>query len=396
MSEDLSYAGKLSETLSDLLMKRKPRYGYIWGRTFNIDTYDVASPNQQEGANGCEILAAFDRGDMATVERILDWQCGLAERPFMRNEPMSPEPVYRVLTAYGSLAAAGVASRVSAPVHAITRKLPRSHFFWLLLGISNHSGRIVVDHHWGDSDGCILVGTKKPKDQSNHVSCAGARAWIRAGKTTRSDFQFTENPAVRVIVAQGLGRKYRQNVEIVQRDMMAGFISRFGLNPWCMTNEELSDAMAFASDLTSDAKAESISSYLLAPMIDYGIDRYENEDVVTYAIKNNPSSTDFRMLDASYHQGETQQASCSDGIRSTKEPQHVELETDAYRIHRDDESSELRVPRPYPNLAWSVTARGGKIAFDDAEPESMIPMTPSDKIPADPSPRHRGGFFGFS
>lgn len=382
-----SHAAKMAQCLADVAMKRPPRHGPIWipDVDFSPDP-NVGSPNKRTVANGLATLTAFDRKDFSTVQKGIDWFSWLSTQGFMLNESMTPEPVYRTLHSYPTLLVYGVAQAIMGDTGAAKEisKLPRSHFGWLLLGTGVSPGRKVLDHHRKDSDGCVLIGQgKPPKSGMIYVACAGMRAWVREGKTTASDFMFTENSAVSVIVAQGLGRRYDMKQEAVQRDCFRGYEMRFpGLFPWALLRREVEIAKSFAADPTDSVSAEVISTWLMAPDLDYAIDRFDQGDVVTAMLETQGSSTDPRMIDAAYRNGEIRQASCSDGIRSTKEPQVVELESVSYAVRRTNGGGEVqRIARPSGRLVHSVRSINGRVLFSADGDRGVVHPTPPDAVP---------------
>lgn len=393
-----SKAAKMLDNLADLALRRKPRWGINW-----LDEYDYsvpqptpASPNQRTVANGLQLILNFDAGRTTLVDKSLDWWVWLVKQPFMQNESMTSEPVYRPMHCYPHLFAYGIAmQRGHVEAAKAAAELLRSHFFWLLLGRIPVPGREVLDHHKGEKDGCTLIGRGNPKFSLPYVAAAGDRVWVREKKHTNSKFMFTRNTAVSTIVALGLNDprvkipKSEQNAI----DIVAGFETRFNLPRFALHPAALNTARLFAADPSNAGIAQQIGQYLLACANDYQIDRYESVDVATVMNETNPSSTDHRMADIGYTNGEIQQASCSDGIRSTKETQVVIEETNSYLVRRTD-GKEQRLTKPRGKKVYSFRCRNKVVVFeryDHLTTPPPLPPTPPEQIPAPvkPKPRRR-------
>lgn len=382
----LSDAAKIAENLADVSMRRLPRWPEsVWRPFVNYAQEEQESANRTPGANSLATLLAHDQGNLHTVGKGLEYFQWLSTQPFMQNETATSEPTYRVLHAYSPLLMYGVAlSRGTQDEIEACRSLARSHFSWLLLGIGLRPGRAVRNHHLGDNDGCILVGDgNEVNDMMRMVVSAGMRSWKRESNI-HTKFMFTENTATSVIVAQGLGTNYPLNKEWVQRDIMLGYSNRWGLLPWALTHGELNAAMAFAGNPMDVSLATIIASWCLPYKLPYQIDRYASGAVATAMLQPHNSSTDHMPVEILEANGTLLRASLSDGIRSTKEPQVVDLNNQrAYILyHASGSGQALSVPRPEGTISYSVRSDPGRVqVISGSTPIPPQPQPPSGSSP---------------
>lgn len=395
----LSDAAKMTQCLAALVWRRPlpwPRSTWAQFVETSIGT-EPSSPNRQEGANACEALWLMNEGKSpGRVREILDfehWYHTL--RPFMANEPMTKEPVYRVLHAYTPGIFSALGAQLTNPAERSAAHSARAHAGWLTLGLAMRPHRRILDHQPGAREGCVLVGTGKPKTGLRYVAQAGQRSFVRAGKSVRGDVEFVDAITCQVIIAQVMGGKdewrYPKKSERTQADLYDGFLRRWpGLHPFALSASQTASIAAFASNPPDPRYAAAIVTLLRAPGEPYRVDRYSGGTVVTLLEGEQSSSTDEVMIDVAYANGEIRWATCSDGVRSTQEDQEGFEETGAYACRKPGSPIVHRVAKPHDEFeAWSVRVDSlGQIAFEAPGWQSMnLPETGEVDTPPQPARR---------
>lgn len=398
-------AALLGQTLLDLLRGRRPTLPQgQWETNYQVKvdgSADISeSPNKQAVSNANQLLWSFERKEWATVKAILDWWVALAAAPFMPKETNTGEEVYRALTAYPNLVAAGVAQEIDREdAFEAALLLARAHIAWALLGLGPVPGREVADHHLDAiSKPCVLIGTKKPKYPIRRVAQAGKRGWVRnRDKKYPPKFQFLEHLNHGVMVYQALGWELPRKVRKAARwpvDTFAAFRERFPSVPWWGFNvPEIENLRDFAVSPTNEDFAWALLPYLKATSLPVQFSRYADGSVVSVLLRGDSSSTDSLMLDANYAGGEVRLTSADDGLRLKAVLQIAWEETEAFACQAEDHTGPvMRIPKPRAPLAHTIFSKDGRTwmdgdASEDASP--VAPETPRSDVPPPvrPAPR---------
>lgn len=386
----------MTSCLADLVCGRKPRYPRSTWLKFVVTKIGTEpdSPNRQEGANSCEVLWLIANKPPGWLGRVLDiltfeeWYH--RARPFMANEAMTKEPVYATLHGRPPGIFGAVATEMGHSAAGPCFASARSQAARVALGLAVKPARRIVDHKKGAKEGCVLIGTAKPKTGLRYVAGAGQRSFVRAGKKVTGKVEFVDSITLPVTAAQILGQSYPRGREKDLADLYDGFLRRWpGLHPFGLSPDQVFAFVLLVANLTSASAARTVAGWLRAPSQPYRIDRYSSGGVVTRLVTEQASSTDELMIDAAYESGEIRWATCSDGVRSTQEDQESFEERDAYVCRKVGGTVEHRVAKPSGEIVWRVeTTRDGRVIFSSGPSGQALPPTPQGAEPPPVAPEH--------
>lgn len=401
----MSDATLLLDSLSGLIDRRPPSFDYRTELVLARRT--PGSPNKAQMALAAFALDSQRSNRKADLAEALDYEKWLATQPFMQNETLTKEPIYRAGHAYPHQILMGVASdEGNQAAFDAARRLARSHFAWLLLGLAPAPGRTVLDHQPRNAGkGLVLLGDGTPTNSLRYVSQAGMRWWVRDRQNGTSVFMFMEALTPSVIVYQGLddGSKawrYPKGQVSAEHAIWTSARKRWPeLPPWGLSGDELAVAREFAADPTDRSLVRLIVPWLLVPELPVRFVRFVDASIVSLLCRDGESTTDPVAIDAWYatgskpgHGGERQIASPCDGIR--KEAGHaIAWEEDAaFATQKEGGDRVFRVPKPTAAEAWTVVADGRSVIVE-GEDRPAIPGTPPEDRPPAPAPskpRRRG------
>lgn len=371
-------------------VERKPA-SFDYRTEASLEQGTPASPNKRTGANGAWLVDSLNKGRFAVVNQVLDWWCWLAGQPFMQNEALTPEEIYRLLHANPHWLSACVAEQIGrADALAAARRLARSHIFWLLVGLAEGPGKSVTDHRFDAiGKGCIIVGDGRPKwAPMPYVVQPGMRGWVRNRGAGPKTFLWTEREALSVMVSQAMGWRIPRKAWPEQQKFAKAVRRRWpGMPTWTLEPIDLAAAQDYCADLTNPERIRDVARRLLVPRLPLRFDRYSDGAIDGALLVDQPSSTDPCSLDSAESADsdgycKTRKGSAADGIR--REDRRILAGSDTLQLlswrEGDEIGSTVRMLKPGSVRAWSLECGGGMVevfaGFNILPPTAELPHVP--------------------
>lgn len=324
------YAVLVAGELLILTQQKKPKTK-LWKREVNLEHQMPASKNKVYACNACELLEAYYAGNMAYVNRILDWFMWAVQAPFMQGEELTREEVYRGLPIDGIYVAAAIARQVGRlDVLALCMSYLRADLTWLLYGAGAGPGRKVVKHPQDRKNGVVIIGDGPLLSDLPYITSAGMRSVIFDRKSKTFMYVNAYSLTIRVALAVGLNIKKpyakRNPREIAQFNATRALSP--GLLPYGFSAEDQLVARTYLSNPTDPALALRLLPWIQyhVPGLDGDYVRWADGTVMDWFWEGHGSSTDMGPIDSWWPGGKTMKATADDGDRDESPGQRcVEL-----------------------------------------------------------------------
>lgn len=380
-----SFAVKMYNNISVAINRGKVSVDYR--SEASLERKTPGSHNKRWMANTIWLVESLNRNQTSLVREILDWTVWARTQPFMMNEALTPEDIYRGGPSYSYDVCACVAREINYPqAVGACDDLGKSNMAYLLAGLAPGNAKMVVDRGAGKPGSIVLKGTGKRR-QMAYIVQPGMRGWVREGKKGDGPFQFTEHDTCSGIVCMALNLRYPKGLLSAEHAIWTARLKRWKRDiypAWGLSGLDLASVHAYRQDLANPVKFRPIVKWMIPTNQDFEFYRYVTTEIEGLMSGPQRSSTDPLTLDGYHADGTTYKTSPEDGVRSTNRPIRSWREQGAMCSQFEDHSEPVRrIPRVQAEVAFSVIAHSGREAYVDSmyDGDEDLDPTPINDTP---------------